>query len=181
MKKVGSGLVAAIVVIAVGTAHFVAENGRSFFDNLDGWVSSTETGARKVDSGHEAAVDFKVKPLPFSLGDLTKDDAAGKFDGTLIEASENRLKKIGGFSDEETRRLGCFLTTKAVNGELSLDPEIAAEQILEYVIEGVPGIEERAAANEFRDALVDAKSDGEAAFHGALAYVCSPGGDELLE
>jgi hypothetical protein len=183
MRRIGAALSAVLVVIAVGAWH-LAENAHSFTDDLDGWVQDAEANLKKVDDGPEVAVDFRV-PTPLSLDELNKHDRLGKVDGMEIEESEGALEKAG-LSDEQARHLGCFLTTKAVNGELSLEPPEVEEEIYDYATEEVfeppPELEIRDELGHLRDAIEGADTDGEGAFRGAMDFACAVlEHDELFE
>jgi hypothetical protein len=177
MKQLLRGVAVLVVALVLGVAHFLAEGGHSFADQLGGWVGKTEVAVKDVDGNAEAASHFHSPALPFAVGDVRTNDPVSETNGILIGDSEEKMRVGTDLTREEAKSLACFLTTKAVNGELSLEPPQAETEILEYIgarfTEEFPEAEERKDVADFREAVSTASSTGEATFKGALAVVCS--------
>lgn len=184
MRVKGGAILAIVVALAVGATRFFADSAHSFTHDLDGWVDSARANLKDVDDGSVAATDFRV-PTPIPLSSLAKNDETGKRHGEWIEQSESALDSAGQLTEDEARHLGCFLMTKAVNGELSLEPPEAEKEIVEYATDealpGPPEIEIREELTAFRESLASAENGGEVVFRGALDFVCSSLTDELFE
>lgn len=155
-------------------------------DELKAWAARTEDeGQTLADQAqsqslaqqlNEADHGFHPSSTPLTASQIEGLDRAGDNAGQRARAAGERLTDGTELSEEEQKNVTCFLTTKALNGELSSNPEVVAEQVFEYfgdrVSGQIPVYKYVGPTEDLFEAVYEAEASGEVSVNTALAIVC---------
>lgn len=165
--------VALLLALLVGCGGSSTESG---LRALRAWVADTEGVAIGVEDGAHGATGFRPEVPPLGPTELEELSTVGVPAGRRVQESTDRVTHGTNLDSEEAKNLTCYLMTKAANGELSLEPARLEEEVLGYIgerfVEQVPVLDFQASVAGLAEAVLEAESEGEAAFDTALATAC---------
>lgn len=155
----------------------VASSGASVIEELGNWFRGVRPSAAEFDQGAIDATRFEVRRPP-PIEELVVLSRPGVETGRQASSSARQMTVHTNLTGREAKSLYCYFFSWYVkHGTLPTNQQEFEESLFSYirgrVFRSTPAEKLSGIANLFREAIINAQSEGEAAARVAVATVCS--------